>query len=211
MLHIAKSSLNSHRETAVFIASLLEDDSGLKRPIKFVLSDVYPQTEQWILRQKRSPQGSLSYIPEPLSSTDLPVHLRQPRMIVSSFHHFSPKQAQAIFSAAAQNTNGLLIIEPVERSLLFLLPSLIATVPLVMLSSLLSKKRSIKKLFFSLACPLIPLSVLFDCIVSGFRAYSFDELAEFIPKAEMKNFTAEYGYVNQCGPLRYSYFMMYRN
>ena len=110
----------------------------------------------------------------------MPRSLTGARTLFNSFHHFRPSAARAIIRDAVHAKQPVAIFEIPERSLptalLFLMTPLFVwgTTPLI-------RPFRWRRLFWTYLIPLVPLTCLWDGIVSQLRAYTvaeFEELAK---------------------------------
>ena len=142
--------------------------------IEVALTDKFPNMEA-CQRLKDMPDLNVSYWGVPVDATAVPIGLSGFRTLFSSFHHFEPKQAQAIIADAVSKAQPIAIFEYTRRSWKNL-----TTMPLTFLGVWLLTPRirnlSWKTLLFTYPIPLIPLIATIDGIVSCLRTYTVEEL-----------------------------------
>jgi hypothetical protein len=142
--------------------------------VEVTLTDKFPNTEA---RQRLTDLSDvkISYFQPSVDATAVPASLSGFRTLFSSFHHFKPKQAQAIIADAVNKSQPIGIFEYTRRSWKNL-----ATMPLTFVGVWLLTPRipnlSWKTLLFTYPLPLIPLIATIDGIVSCLRTYTVEEL-----------------------------------
>lgn len=97
------------------------------------------------------------------------------RTLLSAFHHFSPQAAQKILADAAQNSDGICIMDPFHRDLWHLLSVPIGTTLGTQLYPLI-RNRSPFALAMCNLTPVIPAMFFWDSIASVLRGYTEEEL-----------------------------------
>jgi hypothetical protein len=120
---------------------------------------------------------SIDFVARPVDARAVPRELRGLRTLFNGLHHFRPADAQAILRDAAAAGQPIAIFEMSRRT-----PAMIVVVFLVPLFVLLAtpfmKPFTWKRLFWTYVLPFVPLTCLWDGIVSQFRAYTLAELRE---------------------------------
>lgn len=160
---------------------------------QITLSDLYPDLSAFE-RVKSEFPGQVDYIATPLDAfaegnagSEAPL-----RSICTGFHHLTPEQARRFLAAVTARTDGLFIMEPMPRTWLSPLMSLL-TLPLLMLAPFFAHRFSLKKLALSTLLPLVPLMIVFDGVVSALRMYHPDELLVLLPESARKQWRWEWG------------------
>jgi hypothetical protein len=146
-------------------------------PPRFVLTDLFPQTELWEQARAAHP-GVLDFVPEPVDATRIPSRIADgaARTVINAFHHFPPDAAQAILSDAVASSRGIFISEPLERNPLRLASFLTSGLPALFATPLLSHKDRILKTVLTWATPVTLAASTWDGLVSVMRMYSKEEL-----------------------------------
>lgn len=142
--------------------------------INIELSDLYPNCYAH-LRTANIKEANFSYLKTPIDAMKVPAHLKGFRTLFTSFHHFAPKEARSILRDAVANNRGIGIFELSERSVRGLILVLFSFVLTLLLTPFL-RPFCLRRLFFTYVLPIIPLSYLFDGIVSQIRSYTEQEL-----------------------------------
>lgn len=142
------------------------------------LTDFYPNRAA---RDRISAQsaGRITYLSESVDATDVPSTLDGVRTMFNAFHHFRPREAQAILADAVTKRRAIVIVEGADNRLFGIL--FILLMPLMMLA-LTPFMRPFRwsRIGLTYVLPLIPLLCLFDGIVSMLRIYSPAELREMV-------------------------------
>lgn len=150
-------------------------------PPRFILTDLNPQPETWKRMQARLPRD-LGFEPSPVDATRIPAALSagRARVIVNSFHHFSPSLAAGILrDAVAGDSAGIFIAELFDRNPLRFAAMLPMGLPALLLNPLLTHRDRLAKMLLGLS-PIVPLVALWDGLVSSMRMYSQDELEAMV-------------------------------
>ena len=149
---------------------------------KIILSDKYPNRDGVSLVDKIK-HANLTYKNESVDALKVNIESQLLRTQFFSFHHFNPVQAKSLLSDTMKREQGILIFDGSSKDKW----KGILSSPLIFFMTLLSSPfwKPFKKsnLLFSLF-PIIPLSVMFDGIVSYLRFYSKKELEEIISEAD---------------------------
>ena len=148
---------------------------------RIILSDLYPSAAHYEALKQEVGADRLDYVAEPVSALDVTRRDIRLRSICSSFHHFRPADAQALVEDAIRHSDGLLIVEPLQRNLRhFLLVLLSGPLP-YMAAPFLAARWSWRRLLLCTLLPVFPLLVMFDGCVSVLRSYRRAELEAMIP------------------------------
>ncbi len=142
------------------------------------LTDLYPNRTVLRCIQVGS-IGRIGYWPEPVDATNVPDELDGVRTLFNAFHHFRPRQAQAILADAVRKRRPIVVVEGADNRLLGIL--FILLMPLAMLA-LTPRIRPFRwsRILLTYVLPAIPLLGLFDGIVSMLRIFSPPELREMV-------------------------------
>ena len=126
--------------------------------------------------------GTVSFVSTPVDARAVPRELHGLRTLFNGFHHFRPEDARAILHDASAARQPIAIFEVSRRS-----PSMIMWVLLVPIFVLLSTPfmRPFKwsRLLWTYVVPLVPLTCLWDGVVSQLRAYTVSELRDMAAAA----------------------------
>jgi hypothetical protein len=142
-------------------------------PVTATLTDLYPNIHAF--EQIAATSASRVTFPtHPLAARAVPPSLTGLRTIVNGFHHFAPSDARSVLHAAAAARQPIAIFEVSERSARMI--SVVATPIIVWLVTPFMRPFLWRRLLWTYLIPLVPLTCLWDGIVSQLRAYTLDEL-----------------------------------
>jgi hypothetical protein len=140
--------------------------------VDFVLTDLYPNLDAFEAAQ-RDGGGAIGFVAEPVDARDMPPGTEGLRTFFNAFHHFAPKDAASILKSAVES--GQPIAEIPERSVLAIVP-LLFTPLFVWLATPFIRPMSWRRLLLTYLLPVVPLTCVWDGIVSQLRAYRPEEL-----------------------------------
>jgi hypothetical protein len=152
-----------------------------RTPPRFILSDLLPQPEAWQAARDDFP-GDIDFIAESVDATAIPHAIAggRARIIINSFHHFSPELAKSILSDAVAGSAGVFIAEAWDRNPLrfgtFIPVGLLA----LLVNPILSRRDRALKALMTFASPVVAVASLWDGLVSTMRVYSRDELEAMV-------------------------------
>ncbi len=142
--------------------------------VRATLTDKYPNIEAF-QRLADGSGGRIAYRSDPLDATRVPPTLVGCRTLFNAFHHFPPRAARDILKSAVQAKQPIVIFEIPDRTLRTILTMLLTPV-FVWLTTPLMRPFQWRRVFWTYVLPLVPLTCLWDGIVSQFRAYTVLEL-----------------------------------
>lgn len=145
---------------------------GLK--VTFTLTDRFPNVPAFSELAAGNP--SISFSREPVDARSVPRELVGFRTMFNAFHHFRPEDAAAVLRDAASAGQPIGIFEIPERRLGMILPMLLLTPLIVLLTTPFIHPFRWRRLFWTYVLPLVPLTCWWDGIVSQLRAYTPAEL-----------------------------------
>ena len=155
------------------------------------LTDLYPNRAAFDELRERG-GGRVTYSADPVSAMDVPSDLTGFRTLFSSFHHFRPDQARSILRDAVAKGQPVAIFESTQRHPLLLLYMLMTPL-LVMLATPFIRPFRWSRLVWTYLVPVIPLTVMFDGIVSCLRTYTVTELREMADEFQGSGYEWEIG------------------
>jgi len=142
---------------------------------KIKLTDLYPATEVYTRLQAEYGE----FVSFEAASVDATNSRRDEtyrvRTLLSAFHHFSPQFAQKILADAAQNSDGICIMDPFHRDWWHLLAVPIGTSLGTQFYPLIRDRSPFAVAMCNLT-PVIPAMFFWDSIASVLRGYTEDEL-----------------------------------
>jgi hypothetical protein len=110
-----------------------------------------------------------------VSATEVPARLTGFRTVLTAFHHFPPGAARAILAAAVRDRQGIAVFEAVSRTPAGLGAMLGVPIAVWLLTPLIRPFRW-SRIFWTYVVPVVPLSIMFDGIVSCLRVYTPEEM-----------------------------------
>jgi len=142
--------------------------------VHFTLTDRFPNLTAFQRLSSLYPSG-IQYIAGPVDATNVPRDLAGLRTLFNAFHHFAPSSARLVLQSAVQARQPIGIFEIPERSLLMMV-SFLCTPIFVALATPFIRPFRWNRLLWTYVIPLIPVTCLWDGLVSGCRAYATAEL-----------------------------------
>jgi hypothetical protein len=156
------------------LSKALEQEEGLALNICF--TDKYPNVAAFD-HAKSLGRIRFRFHSIPVDATRIPDELDGFRTIFSTFHHFKPREAQAILQDAVNQRRGIGIFEAAGRRMVTLLLTFLIPIGTLLLTPYLRPFRW-SRLVWTYVFPIIPFVLWFDGIMSCLRMYSLQELAE---------------------------------
>lgn len=158
------------------IPAILGDLRKKGMEVTATLTDLYPNVPA-LEHVAAGSDGTIDFVARPVDARAVPRELRGLRTLFNGFHHFRPEDAQAILRDAAAARQPIAIFEMSRRSVAMIL--MIVLVPIfVLLATPFMRPFKWKRLFWTYVLPLVPLTCLWDGIVSQLRAYTVPELRD---------------------------------
>jgi len=130
-----------------------------------VLTDLHPLPGQEL------PPGA-HYRDTPVDATRIPEELTGVRTLFEGLHHFPPERARALLADAVARGAPFAAFELTQRTLPSLLGQLILIVPLVWGFTPLIRPLRWWRLALTYLVPILPLTILWDGVVSSLRTYA---------------------------------------
>jgi len=155
------------------VPALVERLNAEGMPVTATLTDLYPNVAAFEAISGAS-RGAIGFEPRSVDARAVPPALAGLRTIFNGFHHLKPADARAVLHAAAAARQPVAIFEVSERSLRTL--PVLLTPLFVWLVTPFMRPFLWRRLLFTYPIPLVPLTCLWDGIVSQLRAYTVDEL-----------------------------------
>lgn len=167
------------------------------------LTDRYPNLPAFRAAQRED--AAIDGEEEPIDARDVPRRLAGMRTLFNSFHHFSPADAQAILADAVAAGAPIAVFEIPDRRLAAIVG--FVTAPLfVMLATPFMRPFRWRRLLWTYVIPGIPLTCLWDGIVSQLRAYTPAELEDLAARTDSPGWRWTAGRCKVPGtPLRMTY------
>jgi hypothetical protein len=141
--------------------------------LRITLTDYYPNIEAFELTRSRA--GNIDYIATSIDARSVPAELPGLRTMFLSFHHFLPQDAIRILQNAVDTNHSIAIIEAQERSVPSLAAMFFSPLTVLFTTPFIMPFR-LGRVFFTYLIPVIPITVLWDGLVSALRTYSVEEM-----------------------------------
>ncbi len=169
-----------------------------------LLSDLYPNVETYEAIKKQT-GGSVDFIPQSLNALDVPVELRQMRMMFSAFHHFKQAQAKEILRDAQIKKVPIAIFDAGTTGWWNIILLILFQPLSFLLLTPFFKPFRWSRLFFTYIIPLIPLCTLWDGSVSVLRFYSEKELTQLVSQTGNENYHWRVGHTKNTIGIKVNY------
>ncbi len=161
---------------------------------KVLMTDFYPNINAFRLIKERN-NGRIDFIFESVDASNVPENFKGVRTLFSSFHHFDPGMAKAVFKDAVRKNSPIGVFEGAERKFRYILGVIIFTLLFIFLVPLFTKPIKFSRFFYTYIIPLIPIFAFFDGIVSMLRIYTPEELLRLAEEAGENKFIWKSGRV----------------
>jgi hypothetical protein len=198
-LHFIQTKLKLHEPIAALVAAALRDTgttqiidlcSGSAGPLPSLLrdlaqrgtratallTDLFPNLPAFE-RIARESNGSIAFSRGPVDARAVPRELVGLRTMFNGFHHFKPADASAILRDAAVSRQPIAIFEVSDRAIGPLFSVLLMPLFVWAITPFMRPVRW-SRLLFTYPVPLVPLTCMWDGLVSQLRAYTAAELAQ---------------------------------
>jgi hypothetical protein len=158
-------------------------------PLRVVLTDKFPSAA---LQSKLNCSGdTLRAVAESVDVTAVPAQLRGFRTIFASFHHFSDPVATTILEDAVRAGEGIATAEVTSRTVKAIV--LIGCIPLlVLVQTPAIRPFRLSRIILTYLLPAIPLTILWDGLVSCLRTRTPNELRQLASGLEAYTWTSGY-------------------
>jgi hypothetical protein len=153
------------------VLAALRQQPGSPVGLHLLLTDLYPQPAAWADVAQRT-AGAIQGHPTPVDALAVPANLSGFRVIFSAFHHFAPPAAEALLRDAVASGAGIGVFEGAAKSWLEVGLALTVLPVAQLLLTPFFRPFHWSRLVFTYLLPLIPLTTIWDGVVSIFRMYS---------------------------------------
>lgn len=144
-------------------------------PATATLTDLYPNIPAFA-QIAATTDARVTFATEPVDARAVPPSLTGLRTIFNGFHHLAPVDARSVLHAAAAARQPIAIFELSERSARTI--PVVLTPLFVWIATPFMRPFAWRRLLWTYLVPLVPLTCLWDGIVSQLRAYTVDELRD---------------------------------
>jgi hypothetical protein len=142
--------------------------------VSATLTDLYPN-EPTFAEIAAASGGRIQFERQPVDARHVPARLPGVRTLFNGFHHFQPSDARAILHATAAARQPIAIFELSARTP-WQLFAVLGTPVGVWIATPFTRPFRWSRLLFTYLLPLVPLTCLWDGVVSQLRAYTIPEL-----------------------------------
>src|SRR5690606_29390036 len=115
------------------------------------------------------------------------------RTLFNCFHHLRPAEAKAVLDDAVRTQQAIAVFEVADRSLPMILSLILVPLFVLFLTPFIRPFRC-SRLFWTYVIPVLPLTILWDGVVSYLRAYTPNELLAMANDVEPRAYRWESGY-----------------
>jgi hypothetical protein len=140
-----------------------------------MLTDLFPNIPA-MTRASTGSDGRITFAREPVDARAVPDRLKGFRTLFNAFHHFRPDAAIEVLRDAARAGQPIGVFEVSQRTPRNLISMTLLTPIMVLASTPFMRPFRWKRLLFTYPLPLVPLTCLWDGMVSQLRAYTPSEL-----------------------------------
>lgn len=174
------------------------------RPFKVLLTDKYP-SERKVHDFTPPAANRIHFLRHSVDATQIPEHLHGFRTLFSSFHHLNPDEARSLLQDSVSRRQGIGVFEAPARRILTLLSLLLIPIAAWLFVPFRRPFRW-SRLLWTYLIPVIPFVLVFDGLISCFRAYSRWELQEMTNELATAEYRWEIGEESEgLFPLRITY------
>jgi hypothetical protein len=142
--------------------------------VQFTLTDKYPNLSAFQRLAQLHPSG-IAYVADSVDAAHVPPELTGFRTMFNSFHHFGPPAGSDVLQCAVKAGQPIGIFEIPERSAATIIP-LLFTPLFVAVATPFIRPFQWRRLLWTYVLPLVPITCLWDGLVSQLRAYTVSEL-----------------------------------
>lgn len=125
--------------------------------------------------------GALSYYPHPVDACAVPPELSGVRTLFTALHHFPPDAVVTLLGDAVRRGAPIAAFEATQRTVTSLLITLLSPMVVLLVTPFIRPFRW-SRLAWTYLLPLIPLTVLWDGLVSCLRSYTVDEIRTLVSR-----------------------------
>jgi len=183
------------------IPEVVQGLAGAGLTVRATLTDRYPNIAAFSRTAAGNP--AIGFVDTPIDARNVPRSLAGVRTLFNAFHHFRPADAAAILRDAVESGAPIGIFEVSDRTPRTILSILLTPLVVMLVTPFITPFRW-RRLFWTYLVPLVPLTCVWDGVVSQFRAYTVAELHEM--SARLPAFDWEAGQIPvEATPVRLTY------
>lgn len=158
------------------LVMLVKDLADAGVAVHVTLTDLFPNIPAFEAIAGAS-DGRITFESAPVDARAVPAALQGLRTIFNGFHHLKPSDARAVLHAAAAASQPLAIFEASDRRPVNLFGVLLVPFAVWLMTPFIRPFRW-SRLLLTYPLPLVPLTCLWDGLVSQLRAYTAEEMVE---------------------------------
>ena len=147
--------------------------------VRITLTDKYPNHAAFEYARKHS-GGGVDFLEDSVDATAVPPHLSGFRTLFASLHHFRPQVARRVLQDAVDQRRPIGVFDMSARRPPPMPMLLLANPLAVLLVMPIIRPFRWSCLFWTYIIPVVPLFIVWDGFISGFRLYSTQELQEVV-------------------------------
>ena len=145
------------------------------KDLQFILTDISPRIQAYQYLSVKT-GNAVSFADYPVDATNVPIKLTGFRTMFSGIHHFEPEEVKAIIQNTIRARQGLAIFDGGNKSIAMILLIIIFHPVAILLSTPFYKPFRWSRLVFTYILPLIPVSAIWDGIISIINLYKPSKL-----------------------------------
>lgn len=146
--------------------------------VQIVLTDLHPNLAAFEATVAKNPQV-FSYHPGRINALNVPSALTGLRTQFLSFHHFQPQDARQILQNAVDAGAAIAIFEGQKRDISHVIRFALSPIFVLFFTPFI-RPMTLGRLLFTYLLPVVPLTVMWDGVVSVLRTYTPAEIHEMI-------------------------------
>jgi len=189
---------------------LTEVSKKYNKNISFVLTDLYPRIEAYQYLAKKY-GDRISFIHYPVDALNVPGFMNGFRTIFSGIHHFSPAEVKAVLQNSIKAKQGIAVFDGGNKNLFMILLILVFHPLALAVFTPFIKPFRWSRLLFTYLIPVIPISSVWDGIISIINLYTPSQLLSIGKVAGESKFIWEAGKLKTKFGLSISYLIGFPN
>lgn len=175
---------------------------------KIILSDLYPNVETYENLKKQT-NAEIDFISEPVDALNVPSSLKGMRVLFSSFHHFTPEQANSILQDAVSKNVPIGIFDAGTKSIFSILGIILLQPAIFFVATPFFRPFRWNRLLFTYILLMIPLCTMWDGCVSVLRFYTVKQLKDLTNQINSENYIWKVGQVKNSIGAKVNYVIGY--
>jgi hypothetical protein len=164
------------------------------KEIKITLSDKYPNIVPYEILKNNS-NGGLQYVKESIDALHVPKEFKGIRTMFSALHHFKPDQVKYILNDAVLNNKPICFFEGAGKRVLDFLGILLFHLFIFIAVTPLIKPFRWSRLFLTYIIPIVPITTVFDGLVSILRMHTPKEMLNIAKSINNSNYVWNAGQI----------------